>query len=94
MPDELERHPWTGRRSVDGMVELRGGRHDGQRVWMPAGPLRPFVAILEPEPGALIPIRSWQARELTADRVLYRLTEDATDDGLPVYALERRRHPR
>jgi hypothetical protein len=80
---------------VSGDVELKGGPHDGHRVWMPAGPLRPYLAVLALPGGALIPIRSWRGdRALTADRVLYRLTDEATTEGLPVYELERRRRPR
>lgn len=86
---------WGGRRSVSGDVVLRGGPHDGHRVWMPAGPLRPWLGLLTLSDGALIPIRSWRGdRPLTGDRVLYRLTDDVTDEGLPVYVLERRRQPR
>lgn len=94
MTDPAE-HVWTGRRLVAGDVELCGGRLDGQRVWMPAGPLRPYLTVLEPEPGALIPVRSWRAEHvMTRGREVYRLADEVTADGLPVYVLERRRHPR
>lgn len=88
---------WTGRRSVAGDVELRLGVHDGLRVWTPAGPLRPWLMILEPEPGRLVAVRLWlpgHRGHPRADPELYRLTRESTADGLPVYELERRRHPR
>jgi hypothetical protein len=88
-------HVWTGRRATAGDVELRSGAHDGLRVWTPAGPLRPWLAILEPEPGRLVAVRLWRPDlPRRSGLTLYRLTEDVTGDGLPVYELERRRHPR
>jgi hypothetical protein len=80
---------WPG-----GNVELTGGPHDGQRVWMPPGPLRPWIEVLEPEPGALVPIRTWQARHRTTGGCLYRLTDAVSAVGQPIYALERRADPR
>jgi hypothetical protein len=84
---------WSGRRSIGGDVCLLGGPHDGRRVWSPPGPLRPWLAVLEPASGSLVAVRLWRADVRTAG-TLYRLTATASDEGLPVYALERRRHPR
>lgn len=87
-------HPWTGRRAVAGRVLLSDGPHGGHTVWTPAGPLRPWLLILEPDPGTLIAVRLWQPPATTGHcRTVYYLT-DRVHEGRPVYALERRRHPR
>jgi hypothetical protein len=83
---------------VGGDVELVDGPFDGHRVFMPRGPLRPWVMILEPEAGALIAVRVWRlehlARTGTSAGAVYRLTDSLTGDMRPVYALERRANPR
>jgi hypothetical protein len=83
---------------VGGEVELVDGPHDGARVFMPAGPLRPWAIILEPEGGALIPVRVWRleqrGKRIAETGVAYRLTDSLTHDLRPVYALERRANPR
>lgn len=81
-----------------GLVELAEGPHDGARVFMPAGPLRPWVIILGTRDGALIPVRVWRL-EARGKRVAetgtpYRLTDELTADLRPVYRLERRTAPR
>lgn len=86
------------RYDAGGEVELLEGPHDGARVWMPAGPLRPWAVILEPERGALIAVRVWRlesnGRRVGEAGIPYRLTDELTGDGRPVYRLERRANPR
>lgn len=81
-----------------GDVELLEGPHDGSRVFMPAGPLRPWVIILGARDGALIPVRVWRlearGRRVAESGVAYRLTDELTPDLRPVYRLERRSDPR
>jgi hypothetical protein len=99
--DEVAGHELTGdgwRWDVGGEVELVDGPHDGARVFMPAGPLRPWCIILGAEGGALIPVRVWRlerrGRRVAESGVAYRLTDSLTPDLRPVYALERRSNPR
>jgi hypothetical protein len=100
-PGETAGSALTGdgwRWDTGGEVELVDGPFDGARVFMPAGPLRPWAIILGTRDGALIPVRVWRleqrGRRIGETGVAYRLTDSLTGDLRPVYALERRANPR
>lgn len=83
---------------VGGEVELAEGPFDGHRVFMPAGPLRPWAIILGARGGALLAVRVWRlearGRRIAESGVAYRLTDELTADLRPIYRLERRADPR